>query len=69
MFECVGKQIVPDKCRYDILSTKIEIRLAKAEAIHWTSLEFSKEITVTRKVNVSSGRSTTQHTDVKHMLT
>lgn len=35
-------KIVPEKCKYVILSTKIEIRLAKAEPINWTSLEFSK---------------------------
>lgn len=37
------------------MSTKIEIRLAKAEVINWTSLEYSKEIVVPQKVNVSSG--------------
>ncbi|KAK9277180.1 hypothetical protein L1049_006719 [Liquidambar formosana] len=47
-------KIIPDKCRYEVLSTKVEIRLAKAEAINWTSLEFSKEISVPQKVNVSS---------------
>ncbi|GAB2293996.1 Cochaperone protein [Dionaea muscipula] len=40
--------------RYEVLSTKIEIRLAKAEAIHWTSLQFSKENIVPQKINVSS---------------
>uniref|UniRef100_A0A5B7B255 Protein SGT1 homolog n=2 Tax=Davidia involucrata TaxID=16924 RepID=A0A5B7B255_DAVIN len=48
-------KIIPAKCKYDILSTKIEIRLAKAEAIQWTSLEFSKEATVPQRINVSSG--------------
>nr|ABH03406.1 SGT1 [Pelargonium x hortorum] len=48
-------KIVPSKCRYEVLSTKIEIRLAKAEAINWTSLEFSKEIVVTQKAIVSPG--------------
>ncbi|KAK3008265.1 hypothetical protein RJ639_014951 [Escallonia herrerae] len=36
-------KIIPAKCKYEVLSTKIEIRLAKAEAINWTSLEFSKD--------------------------
>ncbi|KAJ4711999.1 SGT1 [Melia azedarach] len=45
-------KIIPEKCRYEILSTKVEIRLAKAELINWTSLEYSKEITVPQKVNV-----------------
>ncbi|XP_040990729.1 protein SGT1 homolog A-like isoform X1 [Juglans microcarpa x Juglans regia] len=47
-------KIVPEKCRYDVLSTKVEIRLVKAEGINWSSLEYSKEIAVTQKVNVSS---------------
>ncbi|MBA0761285.1 hypothetical protein Gotri_023956, partial [Gossypium trilobum] len=46
--------LIPEKCRYDVLSTKIEIRLAKAEPIHWTSLEFSREVAVPQRVNVSS---------------
>ncbi|KAJ4705934.1 Protein SGT1 [Melia azedarach] len=47
-------KIIPAKCRYEVLSTKVEIRLAKAEPIHWTSLEFSKESAVPQRVNVSS---------------
>ncbi|KAF8412186.1 hypothetical protein HHK36_000146 [Tetracentron sinense] len=49
-------KIVPEKCRYEVLSTKVEIRLVKAEAINWTSLEFTKESAVPQKINVSSGR-------------
>ncbi|KAJ1416141.1 Tetratricopeptide-like helical domain superfamily [Sesbania bispinosa] len=37
-------KIIPDKCRVVVLSTKIEIRLAKAEAINWRSLEYGKDI-------------------------
>lgn len=48
-------KIIPAKCRYDVLSTKVEIRLAKADPIHWMSLEYSKETTVLQRVNVSSG--------------
>nr|KJB18798.1 hypothetical protein B456_003G069500 [Gossypium raimondii] len=48
------RKLTPEKCRYDVLSTKIEIRLAKAEPIHWTSLEFSREVAVPQRVNVSS---------------
>ncbi|GAB2221970.1 hypothetical protein Droror1_Dr00013167 [Drosera rotundifolia] len=48
-------KIVPSNCRHEVLSTKIEIRLAKAEPIHWTSLEFVKENIVTQRINVSSG--------------
>lgn len=58
------KQIIPEKCRYEILSTKVEIRLAKAELINWTSLEYSKEITVPQKVNVPLGR---QHTLITYI--
>ncbi|XP_031269390.1 protein SGT1 homolog B-like [Pistacia vera] len=47
-------KIIPTKCRYDVLSTKVEIRLAKAEPIHWTALEFTKENPVLQRVNVSS---------------
>ncbi|THG01620.1 hypothetical protein TEA_016094 [Camellia sinensis var. sinensis] len=48
-------KIIPSKCKYQVLSTKIEIRLAKAEAITWTTLEFNKENTVLQRINVSSG--------------
>ncbi|XP_057450010.1 protein SGT1 homolog A-like isoform X2 [Lotus japonicus] len=37
-------KVIPDKCKFVVLSTKIEIRLAKAEAINWTSLEYSKDM-------------------------
>ncbi|RDY09747.1 Protein SGT1-like B, partial [Mucuna pruriens] len=36
-------KVIPNNCRVEVLSTKIEIRLAKAEAITWTSLEYSKD--------------------------
>ncbi|KAM7531343.1 hypothetical protein LguiB_034753 [Lonicera macranthoides] len=47
-------KIVPEKCKYEVLTTKIEIRLVKAEAINWTSLEYSKEVTVRQNVIVPS---------------
>ncbi|KAI4330912.1 hypothetical protein MLD38_029152 [Melastoma candidum] len=47
-------KIKPEKCRYEVLQTKIEIRLAKAEPINWTSLEFSNTI-VPQRANVISG--------------
>lgn len=43
-------KIVPDKCRYEVLSTKIEIRLAKAEPINWTSLEYTTAAVVPQKI-------------------
>ncbi|KAI4347603.1 hypothetical protein L6164_008404 [Bauhinia variegata] len=47
-------KIIPARSRYEVLSTKIEIRLPKAEPIHWTSLEYSKEGAVPQRINVSS---------------
>ncbi|XP_073109095.1 protein SGT1 homolog [Elaeis guineensis] len=47
--------IIPEKCKYQVLSSKIEIRLVKAEAIRWTSLEFSKEKSLPQKINSSPG--------------
>ncbi|KAK1421432.1 hypothetical protein QVD17_23765 [Tagetes erecta] len=48
-------KIVPAKCRYEVLSTKVEIRLAKAEPIQWTSLEFGENSLVVQRSNVSTG--------------
>ncbi|KAL0321481.1 UNVERIFIED_CONTAM: protein SGT1 [Sesamum calycinum] len=48
-------KIIPAKCRYEVMSTKIEIRLAKADTVHWTSLEFVRDVAVLQKPNVSSG--------------
>ncbi|CAA0826406.1 Protein SGT1 homolog B [Striga hermonthica] len=48
-------KIVPSRCRYEVMSTKIEIRLAKADTVHWTSLEYQRDATVLRKASVSSG--------------
>ncbi|KAJ9147994.1 hypothetical protein P3X46_030093 [Hevea brasiliensis] len=47
-------KILPDRSKYQVLSTKIEIHLAKAEVINWTSLEYCKGIIVPQKINVSS---------------
>ncbi|MED6122175.1 Cochaperone protein, variant 3 [Stylosanthes scabra] len=47
-------KIVPAKCRYEVLSTKMEIRLAKVEHIHWTALEFRGGATVPQRAIVSS---------------
>ncbi|OWM72091.1 protein SGT1 homolog B-like [Punica granatum] len=47
-------KIIPGKCRFKMLKTKIEIRLAKTEQIHWKSLEYSKEAAAPQPVNVSS---------------
>ncbi|XP_062120307.1 protein SGT1 homolog B-like [Humulus lupulus] len=53
-------KIIPEKCRYDVLSTKVEIRLAKAEAIQWASLEFNKDISVHQRVKPSSSVAITE---------
>ncbi|EEE54679.1 hypothetical protein OsJ_01984 [Oryza sativa Japonica Group] len=40
----VGRKVVPAKCRYSILPSKIEVRLAKAdEQVTWTSLEYTSK--------------------------
>lgn len=55
---CLGiKQIIPEKCRFEVLPSKVEIRLLKAEAITWTSLEFSDKKTVPQKINALPGGS------------
>uniref|UniRef100_A0A0D6R3X9 Protein SGT1 homolog n=1 Tax=Araucaria cunninghamii TaxID=56994 RepID=A0A0D6R3X9_ARACU len=48
-------KIIPDRCKYSILSTKLEIRMAKAEELNWTSLEYDdKKQVVLQKPNVAS---------------
>ncbi|XP_039123513.1 LOW QUALITY PROTEIN: protein SGT1 homolog [Dioscorea cayenensis subsp. rotundata] len=47
-------KIIPDKCRYLVLSSKIEIHLAKAEAVTWPSLEFRKDKTPLQRTHVPS---------------
>ncbi|KAM3247827.1 Protein SGT1 -like protein A [Capsicum annuum] len=47
-------KITPAKCRYEVMSTKIEIRLAKAEPLHWTSLDYTREPVVIHRPVVSS---------------
>ncbi|KAH9611879.1 hypothetical protein KSS87_003718 [Heliosperma pusillum] len=61
-------KITPAKCRHDVLSTKIEIRLAKAEAIQWTSLEFTKDVAVVQKVNVSAPVQRPSYPSSKHKV-
>lgn len=46
--------IVPDKCRFEVLSTKIEIRLVKVEAVNWPSLEYCKEVAAAQHVPIPS---------------
>ncbi|KAH6804600.1 phosphatase-like protein [Perilla frutescens var. frutescens] len=48
-------KIIPAKCRYNVMSTKIEIRLAKADSALWTSLEFNRDVAVVQQASVSSG--------------
>lgn len=48
-------KIIPAQCKYTIFSTKIEVRLAKAEPINWTSLEYDKKQVVPQKSNISTG--------------
>ncbi|KAK9068953.1 hypothetical protein SSX86_013069 [Deinandra increscens subsp. villosa] len=48
-------KIVPAKCRFEVLLTRVEIRLAKAESIHWTSIELGQNFLVDQQSNVSAG--------------
>nr|AIX87833.1 SGT1 [Triticum aestivum]AIX87839.1 SGT1 [Triticum aestivum] len=45
-------KIVPDKCKYTVLSTKVEMRLAKAEPVTWTSLDYTGKPKAPQKINV-----------------
>ncbi|XP_057952988.1 uncharacterized protein LOC131147243 [Malania oleifera] len=54
LISSICSAIIPAKCRYDVSFTKVEIRITKAEAINWTSLEFCKENSVTERINVAS---------------
>ncbi|CAH8272942.1 unnamed protein product [Arabidopsis lyrata] len=47
-------KIIPEKCRYEVLTTRVEIRLPKAERILWPALEYGKGQVVLPKPNVSS---------------
>ncbi|KAL9240495.1 hypothetical protein vseg_014705 [Gypsophila vaccaria] len=61
-------KIIPAKCRYEVLSTKIEIRLAKVEAIRWTSLEYTKEVADVQKINVPAPVQRPSYPSSKHKI-
>lgn len=45
-------KIIPEKCKCIVLSTKVEIRLAKAEQVTWTSLDYDgKPKALPQKIN------------------
>jgi suppressor of G2 allele of SKP1 len=44
-------KIIPEKCKYSVLSTKVEIRLAKAEQVTWTSLDYKGKPKAPQKIN------------------
>ncbi|CAI5532009.1 unnamed protein product [Closterium sp. Naga37s-1] len=46
-------KVDPAQSKHVLMSTKIEVRLAKAEAIHWTALEATRRPAVVQPVNVS----------------
>eukprot|EP00252_Welwitschia_mirabilis_P027817 TRINITY_DN9687_c0_g2_i2.p1 TRINITY_DN9687_c0_g2~~TRINITY_DN9687_c0_g2_i2.p1 ORF type:complete len:376 (-),score=94.87 TRINITY_DN9687_c0_g2_i2:389-1516(-) len=48
-------KIIPAQCKFSILSTKIEIRLAKADLIQWSSLDYIKDQPVVHKPSTSVG--------------
>jgi hypothetical protein len=57
-FYIVGNQIIPEKCKYQVLSTKVEIRLAKAEQVTWTTLDYSgRPKTVPQKISTPGNKS------------
>ncbi|KAL8534483.1 hypothetical protein ACS0TY_010482 [Phlomoides rotata] len=58
-------KIVPSKCKYEVMSTKVEIRLAKADAVQWTSLEYQRGVPVVPKANVLSGNQTPSYPSSK----
>ncbi|CAM0881773.1 unnamed protein product [Alopecurus aequalis] len=45
-------KIIPEKSKYIVLSTKVEIRLAKADQVTWTSLDYKGKPKATQKINV-----------------
>ncbi|KAK8938491.1 hypothetical protein KSP39_PZI011566 [Platanthera zijinensis] len=47
-------KIIPEKCKYVVFSTKIEIRLLKAQATLWPTLEYNKDKALPRKLIVQS---------------
>ncbi|KAI3792368.1 hypothetical protein L2E82_06245 [Cichorium intybus] len=49
------RKIVPEKCKYEVLKTKVEIRLVKAELINWKSLEYPQDLSALQE-NKPSGR-------------
>lgn len=53
-------KIVPEKCRYQVLSTKIEVRLFKAETIAWSSLEYCDKNSLSKKIFTPSASNNQQ---------
>lgn len=50
------EQIVPAECKYEILKTKIEIRLRKVDVtVNWKSLDYSGAETAPAAPNLSNG--------------
>lgn len=56
---CLAHKIVPQRCSYKIMQSKIEIKLAKLEGIQWTTLEGDAEskqpIQATMNMAIGSG--------------
>lgn len=48
-------QIVPAQCSYNPLSTKVEIKLAKADSIQWKQLEFDPKPQIVKTVVIPKG--------------
>lgn len=52
-------KIIPNESRYDVLGTKIEIKMKKAESIQWTSLENDGTIDTTTCTTTTTTTTTT----------
>lgn len=48
-------QIVPAQCSYSVLSTKVEIKLAKADGTQWKQLEFDSKPQIVKTVVIPKG--------------
>ena len=40
---CLRMQVVPAECRHEILGTKLEVKLKKAQPVAWPTLETSAQ--------------------------
>lgn len=53
--ENLEMQIVPAQCSYNPLSTKVEIKLSKADSIQWKQLEFDPKTQIVKTAVIPEG--------------